>query len=264
MKTFFETLIIFFLFFFHIQAQTLKQKNSFNLYGERLYYSMKYLNMKVANLDFSIADSNKNFSAPQYHLSVKAYSTPLASKLFKINNKYTIYFSTKDFLPLKSIKYIDQKNIQHKVVLDFNHQDYQATFNDSISWFLPTACYDYFSMLYFLRAQPWEESDTLRFFLDSEYLISRVEAVVLPETKILKVPCGKFKTIKIQLTFKSTTKEKRPWKTDIITNRLAKPGSKLDIWLSDDERRLPLKISYFQSLVKTTITLIFFSGRQQD
>ena len=264
MKTHLNIFIIFILVFSNIQAQPQKQNNGLVLLGERLNFSMKYLNMKVANLAFFVADSNTNNSTMLYQLSVQTNSTPLATKLFKINNSYLTLFNTKTFLPVKSIKKIDQKNIQHNVVLDFDHQDHQATFNDSISWSLPSPCFDYFSMLYFLRAQPWEENDTLRFFLDSEYLISEVEAVLQPENEILNVPCGKFSTLKIQLSFQSTTKEERPWKTDIITNRLAKPGSKLNIWFSDDEHRLPLKISYYQSLIKTTIELISFSRGLPD
>jgi hypothetical protein len=255
---------IFILAFSNLQAQPQKQNIQPVYFGERLNFSMKYLNMKVANLEFSVSDSIKNLSQPQHQLSIKAYSTPFATKLFKINNSYTTLFFSDNFLPLKSTKKIDQKNIQQKVVLDFDHQNYQATFNDSISWFLPSPCYDYFSMLYFLRSYPWEKHDTLSFFLDSEYLISKVEAILLQESEILKVPCGKFSTIKIQLNFKSTTKVKRPWKTDILTNRLAKPGSKLNIWLSNDRQRLPLKIFYLQSFVKTSITLVSYSGRHQD
>ncbi len=220
--------------------------------------------MTVANLDFLIADTIKNFNIPQYKLSVKAQSIWFATKLFKIDNNYKTYFKTENFLPLKSIKNINQKNIQHELTINFDHQIHQASINDSIFWIIPNPCYDYFSMLYFIRSLPWNKDDTLSFFLDSEYLISKVEAVVMPENKILKVPCGKFKTIKIQMKFQLLTKKNRPWKTDIITNRLAKPGSKLNIWLSDDEFRLPLKISYFQSLANTKIILNSFSRRNLD
>ena len=201
MKRQFIIFAIIILVFSNVQAQPQKQNIQPSLLGEQLAFSMKYLNMKVASLEFFVSDSFKNLSKPQYQLSVKANSTPFATKLFKINNNYFTLFNTKTFLPVKSIKKIDQKNIQHNAVLDFDHQDYQATFNDSISWSLPAPCYDYFSMLYFLRAQPWDKIDTLKFFLDSEYLISEVEAVLLKENEILKVPCGKFKTIKIQLNF---------------------------------------------------------------
>ena len=245
-------------------AQPEKQHRSINFCGEKLNYKMEYLNMKVANLDFVIASTNKNFNIPQYQLSVKAQSTGFATKLFKIDNNYKTFFETENFLPIRSIKNINQKNIQHELVINFNHQIHQASINDSLFWSIPNPCYDYFSMLYFIRSQPWDRGDTLNFFLDSEYLISKVKAFVLPENKILKVPCGKFKTIKIQMKFQLLTEKKRPWKTDIISNRLAKPGSKLNIWLSDDELRLPLKISYFQTLANTKIVLNSFSRRNLD
>jgi len=264
MKIHRNILAILFLLFSHLQSQTVKHNASINFAGERLKFSMNYLNLNVATLKFTVADSNSNMSEPFYQLLVTARSNPFASKLFKIKNKYSVLFATNNFLPIQSIKKIDQKNIQHNVVQKFDHHEQQATFNDSITWSLPTPCYDYFSMLYFLRSQPLKSSDTLSFFLDSEYLILKVMAIILPESSTIKTPYGKFKTIKIQLSFEAGTKVERPWKTDIITNRLAKPGSKLNIWLSDDRLRLPLKISYYQSLIKTTIKLISFSKGHPD
>lgn len=245
-------------------GQANKQHCSINFCGEKLNYKMEYLNMNVADLTFWVENNKHNLDPPEWELNLKAQSTGFATKLFKIDNYYKTYFKTENFLPLKSIKNINQKNIQHELVINFDQQIHQASINDSLFWSIPNPCYDYFSMLYFIRSQPWEKGDTLNFFLDSEYLISKVKAFVMPENKILKLPCGKFKTIKIQMKFQLLTKKKRPWKTDIITNRLAKPGSKLNIWLSDDELRLPLKISYFQSLVNTKIILNSFSRRNSD
>jgi len=264
MKKIFKIIAITFCLITSSLGQVNQQNNSINFYGERLNFKMEYLNMKVANLEFFITSANKNINIPQYQLSVKAQSTAFATKLFKIDNVYRTFFDAKYFLPRKSVKNINQKNIQHKLVIDFDHNIHQASINDSIFWTLPNPCYDYFSMLYFIRSASWNKGDTLNFFLDSEYLISQVEAVITSEYKTLKFPCGKFKTIKIQLRFQLLTKIERPWKTDIISNRLAKPGSKLNIWLSDDEYRLPLKISYFQSLAKTKLILNSFSRRNLD
>ena len=264
MTRFFTIVLILIVFNFPALAQSVKKLNNPDFLGEQLNYQMEYLNLNVASLIFFISDTNQVNNRPTYHLTVTAKSTRTAGLLFKIDNIYHTYFNAVNFLPVKSIKKINQKNVQYDLIINFDFQKFRASIGDSISWSLPDSCFDYFSMLYFIRSQPLIAGDTLRFYLDSEYLISKVQAVVLSDSEVLKVPCGKFKTIKVQTKFQPVDKKERPWKTDIITNRLAKPGSELTFWFSDDEFRLPLKVSYYQSLAKTKIILNSYLRRKQD
>jgi hypothetical protein len=251
-------LILLLIFIPKTWAQSFDKNFAKKFSREQLHYSMFYLNMNIAQLDFSLIDST---SDPNYQLLVEAHATALATKFFKLENTYMTFFSRTNLLPQLAKKKIMQKNIQHELVIRFDHQQQQARLNDSLSWAIPQPCFDYFSMLYFLRSLHWLKGDTLHFFLDSEFLISKVEAALLPDRETLQLRCGNFAAIKIGVKFDQLNFEPRPWKTDILTNRLAKPGSKLIIWLSDDEHHLPLKISYTQSLVNTTIVLNSFSRR---
>jgi len=222
--------------------------------GELLVFKMKYLNLSVATLNFENIDTTQKY----YNLKVYARSTQSASLLFKLDNVYETYFDTSNFLPTKAVKKIRQKNIQHELIINYHHQQNIAFINDSVKWSIPGDCFDYFSMLYFLRTRELNPGDTIHFHLDSEYLISKVKAVVLPDQEVIRVPAGEFNSIKAKLKITALTHEPRPWKTDLLTNRLAAPGSELLIWFSDDPYRLPLKISYQRSTIKTEIVLKSF------
>jgi len=230
-----------------------------NLIGEQLIFKMEYLNLSVATLNFQIIDSIQK----SYYLKVHTSATRSARLLFKLDNVYETYFDKTTFLPSKSVKKIHQKNIQHELNIHFDHQKNKASLGDLISWSIPSDCYDYFSMLYFLRSQQLKPGDSISFHLDSEFLISKVEAKVLPDQEVIQVPAGEFKSIKLNLKFSAITHEPRPWKTDLLTNRLAAPGSEITIWFSNDNYRLPLKIAYHQSKIKTQITLKSFSRGSQ-
>jgi len=227
--------------------------------GEQLVFKMEYLNLPVAALNFKTADLAQN----NYHLKVRAESTGLASLLFSLDNVYETFFNKHTFLPINSVKNIRQKNIQHDLIINYNQQQNKASVGDSITWFIPGDCYDYFSMLYFLRSQDLNPGDTIHFHLDSEYLVSIVNVKVLPDREIIQVPAGKFESIKLNVKFSAVTHEPRPWKTDLLTNRLAAPGSEITVWFSNDDNRLPLKIAYLQSKIKTQIILESFSRGQQ-
>ncbi len=230
-----------------------------NFSGEQLAFKMEYLNMTVAKLNFRIVDA----ASQNYHLEVHAKSTRKASLMFKLDNVYETYFNQYNFLPTKSVKQIRQKNIQHEMNFSFNHRKNSASLGDSISWSIPNDCFDYFSMLYFLRSQPLNDDDSFSYHLDSEYIISKVAVNVLPEQEFIKIPAGKFRARKLNIKFTRVSQQARPWRTDLLTNRLAAPGSEVTIWFSDDENRLPLKIVYHQSKIKTQIVLESFSrGRQ--
>lgn len=240
------------------QTQSIHPFTPQKFLGEQLNYKLEYLNLSAASLNFQIPDTARIDHITVNHLIVKATSSRSAGMLFKLDNRYETYFDRTTFLPQKIYKSIRQKNIMHDLTIMFDHRQHQASRGDSIFWSIPADCYDYFSMLYYLRAQPLLPGDTLRFHLDSEYRVSKVEAVVLSEKKQIDVPAGKFDAIQLQVKFAALKNLSRPWKTDLLTNRLAAPGSELTIYFSDDHVRLPLKISYHQSVINTQIILKSF------
>ena len=246
------------------QAQVNQNNRKIDFSGEQLVYHMEYMNFHVAMLFFKINSGSEINDSEHYHLTVSAKSTGKAKFLFSINNVYETVLDKNKMLPVWAIKKIRQKNIKHELTIKYNHSAHQASLADSIFWFIPSDCYDYFSMLYFLRTLSPQQLEFFRFFLDSEYLISEVEVALKSENEILNVPAGQFKTTRVEITFTPWSKEKRPWKTDLLTNRLAKPGSVVTMWFSEDDFRLPLKISYGNSIVKTFIVLNSYSRGIKD
>jgi hypothetical protein len=230
--------------------------------GERLHYQMEYLNLRVATLDFYVAPDNERNHPQFFHLNITAKSTGAATWLFSVNNRYEIDLEQQTLLPVKIHKTIRQKNVAYQRTITFDHLQRQAACDDSLNWPIPEPCYDYFSMLYFLRTQPLILDDTLRFYLDSEYRLSNVEVVVLKEPKPVSVPAGRFEAIALQLKFIPGIRTSRPWKTDLLTNRLTAPGSELLVYFSNDRYRYPLKIFYQQTSVQTQIILDSFHKGQ--
>jgi len=213
--------------------------------GEQLHYNLEYLNVSVGTMDFVIREIETVNSVDTYHLEVTANTNRLFSPLFRVNNQYESYFDTASFLPQLIKKRIKQKNIEHQFALYFDQKKHQAILADTLFWDIPESCFSFFSMLYFLRDQYYAPGDTIQFYMDSENLLSRGQATLSGEEN-LSLPMGKFKAIKINLEFKPLSEEQRPWKTDLLTNRLAKPNSAISLWLSDDKLRLPLIFQFIQ------------------
>ncbi|MDZ7263379.1 MAG: DUF3108 domain-containing protein [candidate division KSB1 bacterium] len=228
------------------------------LLGERLRYKMEYLNLSVATLDFHLAPKNEGSNSSSFRLSINAKSSGAVSWLFAVNNRYEIDIEPLSLLPARVQKTIRQKNVAYERTITFDHQRRQAACGDSLTWPIPDKCYDYFSMLYFLRTQPLLPGDTLQFYLDAEYRLSRVIAVVQNEPHTIRVPAGRFPALMVKIQFLPESNISRPWKTDLLTNRLTAPGSELAIYFSNDSYRFPLKIQYQQTSVQTQIILDSF------
>jgi len=231
--------------------------------GEQLHYRMEFLNLPAGSIDFNIVAVEQIDSSNAYHLIVNAQTNSLFSSLFRVKNKYESFFDSSTFLPLILSKDIKQKNINHQLTINFDQNKNIASIADSTYWSIPDLCYSFFSMLYFLRRQNFVEDDTIKFNLDSENLPSEGTAT-FANKKVISTPAGRFKAIEIKLSFKPLISVRRPWKTDLITNRMANPNSKMKIWLSDDEYRLPLIIQFNQKRSKVKLVLKQFKLAQTN
>lgn len=216
-----------------------------NYVGEELSYRMSYMNLPAGTLNFDVLDIQTKDTLAVYRLLVAAKTNKIFSPLFGIQNHYESYLETRTFLPVILEKDIRQKNIQQRFTIHFNHSKHIASVGDSIFWSIPDSCHHFFSMLYFLRNQALKPGDSLVFNLDAENLPSRGKAII-GEKQELTVPAGKFQAIEMNIKFKRLSSKPRPWKTDLLTNRLANPDSEIKIWLSDDHYRLPLKVQFKQ------------------
>lgn len=86
--------------------------------------------------------------------------------------------------------------------------------------------------------------NSLRFNIDVEsqiwLLLGRAE-----NSKEIKTKIGRIRATHYKFRFHSSHSSKpREWKTDLLTNRIAKQGALLEIWLGDDSKHLPLKLRF--------------------
>ena len=222
--------------------------------SEKLKFHLNYLRMNVATLEFQFEKRTPEKKAVA--LTIEAQSSRAVNSLFYVNNCYELILNEANFLPRFVRKTINQKNVDYLRIQRFDHQQGKVAVDDTFQYDVPEPCYDYFSMLYFLRFGVADTSSMVNFYLDGEFVISHVKAVFSRDTREIEVSGGKFTATEVKLEFSSYRKEKRPWKTDLLTNRLTKSGSEVLIFLSADARRLPLKIIYRNSWTRTTMELV--------
>jgi len=207
-------------------------------------YKIHYLNLPGTRLFFFIQRMNQPPQPPQIKLKVQAQTVGVFSFLFKVDNLYETVFSGDNFMPDYLFKKVDQKNIQQIWTIRYLQTEHLAVIDSSRRWEIPPQCHNYFSMLFFLRHQPLQLNDTYRFNLDVEYLGWQVTAQVLDKT-VLLLSQQDLATIKVELNFSPfKSDQQRPWKTDLLTNRIAKEAEPMFIWFGDDDQRLIYRVDY--------------------
>jgi len=208
---------------------------------EIIAYDLTYFGLPASSIVFetrSPCDSSKIL------IHAEARSSGLWSKLFRVDNRYQTRIDRRRLLPVEYSKQIDQKNVQHAWTITY-HQDQQRAVIDSARvWSIPSDCHNFFSMLYRIRRFDFERGDSLVLNLDVETLLWRV-TIRREAFEALSTPEGKFDAIKLACDFEPLNPDyKRPWKTDVLTNRIARADATGYIWISRDAPRVLLKIDY--------------------
>ncbi len=160
--------------------------------------------------------------------------------LFKIDNRYEIVVDDSGRL-VQVNKSIDQKNIKQEWQIYYDWANLTTETNRGYGWPILPGCQNVLSMLYDVRCRSLADGDSLSYILDVESQIWRIEGRV----RTLYDAQGNFSADEIVFSFHPATPiQARRWKTDLLTNRLARQGSTLVIRLGEAPGRLPLLLRF--------------------
>ena len=203
--------------------------------NEHLEFSLYYKGINVAAS--SMWMSAKGDGA-QISWSIK--TRPLSTLLFKIDNRYDVLIRGDGRL-VQANKKIEQKNIQDEWQVVYDWTSLTARSNHAIDWPVHADCQNVLSMLYDLRRRRLTEGDSVEYILDVESQIWRAIGRVEKEN----TADGNSGVLEIVFTFRPALEiQQRRWKTDLLTNRLARRTSDLVIRLSPPPARLPLLLCF--------------------
>lgn len=203
--------------------------------NERLKFNLFYkgINSAASEMWLRANDSTTNIV-----WTVK--SKPFVTLLFKINNRYETILDNKGEL-LQANKQIEQKNIQQRWTIDYDWSALRARTSENFAWPILSGCQNLLFMLYDLRTQALSTGDTLRYLLDVESQLWRATGAVFSQ----KDADGNFIYDEIIFRFSPAQPiQHRAWKTDLLTNRIARRRSQLTIHLGPPPQRKPLYIRF--------------------
>ncbi len=219
---------------------------------ERLTYSLSLGSLGAAEAEFNFARG----ACDSIHVRID--TKPWTSLLFKIHNHYQTILDPGNGLPCQVQKEINQRNIQQILSMRFDHGQHLAITGDGASWPLGEDALDLFSLLYHIRASLTDSSIRVQYPVHIESHSFQTQGEV-KTGGMLSTPVGDMPVKIIELLFiPAQDNRPRTWKTDLLTNRIARPGGKLCIYLGPGPRHLPLQLVFGNEGQQVTMKLKSF------
>ncbi|MBX7151044.1 DUF3108 domain-containing protein [bacterium] len=201
------------------------QNNAFKV-GEKLSFSIGWEFISAGTAVLNVESATTINDRPCYSISAVTNSNAFFSTLYKVRNRLETYVDMEGIYPLRYVKNTSEGGYKRNFVVDFHHDTGKASIADVDSGQtevnVPVYVQDIISAFYYIRTQPLAIGNeiTLSTFDNGKY---RDVIVKVLRKERVSVTAGDFECIVVQTPI-------GPFK-----NR-----SDLNIWLTDDARKIPV------------------------
>ncbi len=203
--------------------------------GEQLKYGLYYSFVKVGTAYIKNRGLVDIDGRSAYVLQTSAFSASVIDKVFKVRDINLSWLDAKNFYSLGYSQSLREGNYRRDewVSFDYDTNTYRGEVTKksgtrTFSGQLAHPVLDMLTSLYFVRGQPLQDNQDVVFdILNREEQYPLVVKIIKRET--VKTPAGKFKCVVVEPQFRGE---------GIFVSK----GKSLQVWLTDDERKLPVKM----------------------
>jgi hypothetical protein len=200
-------------------------------FGERLEYDVGYKFISAGTAVFQIQkDPYTVQSRPCYKVSFEVKSHKSLEFIYRVTDTYTTWLDVDGMFPWQYTQRTREKNYSKDFKAVFNQVDHSARTSDG-EFEIPPFVHDIVSAFYYVRTQDLKTARTgdvfrLKNFHDTE--THNLVVRVLGRTTI-EVEAGTFRCVVIEPQIESGS----PFGFE----------GRLVMWMSDDDRKIPIKVS---------------------
>lgn len=220
--------------------------------GEVLEYDVGWSSYVTAGTaTVTVKEKKPSYSSVAYYVVAEGRPTPLLSKLYTLYYKADTLIDVYNLLPQRGSLYVEEGKRHRMKTTTFDQAKRQAKYEVQTSTrverslALPPLTQDSLSALYVLRCIPGlKAGDKFNMPVTDAGDVYKVQMQVAA-LESLKTPLGTMNALKI---------------VPVITGSKTEPPRGLSIWISDDPRRLPLKIEAQLAVGKFVVSLRKVTG----
>jgi hypothetical protein len=209
--------------------------------GEKLRFSVQYGFIKAGSAWLEIPDVREYNGRQVYTLVARAESNSFFSRFYKVRNRIESFW---DSAGLYSLRYAENRRegghrAKNEILFDYDQQ--RAVYPDGLAVPIPPEVQDALSSFYFTRTRALPLGGSVFFDYHAGRKSQPLEVKVLGRQKV-DTPAGKFDCVAIEPVLKA--------------GGIFKNKGRLVIWLTDDERRMPVMMKSKVAIGSISVILV--------
>ncbi|MFH0881524.1 MAG: DUF3108 domain-containing protein [bacterium] len=200
--------------------------------GERLRYHLNFSFVQAGSSEMAIVSIDTSTSQPSFHFRSRAHSTSTIDLVFKVRDQVDSWFDINSLYSHRYERRIREGGYKSLKFYDYDHKTGWVSISNEngpkgATPFEPFS-HNIISALYWVRTQPLQAGVDLHLPLHDLNLQYPLTVKVYGKEKV-KVPAGEWTCWKVEPVIES--------------EGLFEMTGRLIVWLTDDELRLPVKMS---------------------
>jgi hypothetical protein len=210
--------------------QLRKIKNDAFGVGERLVFDVNYLNITAGEAVMTVPRIDSVAGRRCYRVEFTVNSTPFFSGIYKVEDRYLTFIDVEAIVPWKFEQHIREGSYRRDFIAEFDQIHHIARTTEG-QYDVPEYVHDIMSAFYYARMLDYSqmkvgEGPTLfNFYKDKSHEL-KVRFLGRQE---LEVEAGTFNTVVVEPLVRE--------------GGLFKSEGRIVIWLTDDERKIPIRVN---------------------
>ena len=216
--------------------------------GERFVFSVEYGPVKAGEAVMEVSEITEIDGRACYHIISEAETSELFSNFFEVKDRVESYVDVDGLFPWRFEKHLREGNFRSDMRVEYDQINHRAITNkDTME--VPPFVQDILSGFYYGRVQSLKRGKTIYIDHHSGRKLYPLEVKVLKKERV-KVPAGVFKCIVIEPVLKAVG--------------IFKHTGRLRVWLTDDERRMPVLMKSKMIIGSVVAKLIEYELGEED
>jgi hypothetical protein len=197
--------------------------------GEQLNYKLKYGIFTAAEATLKISDTDLTFDDhPVFHLVAEGRTSGTFDLFHKVRNRYDSYIDKKELTPYLYTENIHESNYRRSDKARF-YQEQKKVVSNKGTFTGNVQTFDVISAYYFARSLDMTQVTKGQKFTMSYFLTDGISQLDIEYVgkEVVKTALGTFNCLKFS--------------PSIEPGRIFRKDSKLYLWITDDNNRIPVK-----------------------
>jgi hypothetical protein len=195
--------------------------------GEYFQFSIDWSGLNGGNALMQVQNMQTVDGRRAWRVITKAESNSFVSKFYKVRDRAETFIDAESLYTRRFEKHLREGTYKKDLSVRFDQKARKAIYDNGRSFEVPPRVHDVLSAFYYVRTCPLPEGGTVSIPThDNEKSYDMVVKVIRRER--IEVPAGKFDCVLVEPMLKS--------------EGIFKSKGQMFVWLSDDERRIPVQV----------------------